>query len=122
MGEKISKPLTISKTPPEAPRRAGFRAAERPASRRPWRDAEALDEHPGSRRHPLAGGVTRDDSARRYRLQDLAREWMLDLQVLGPSQRTLDRYRQKLDAYFARGCAESLEDFTAHEVKRALSG
>jgi len=43
---------------------------------------------------------------------------MLDLQVMGRSPRTLAWYRQKLDAYFARGGAESLEDFTAYEVKR----
>jgi site-specific recombinase XerD len=42
---------------------------------------------------------------------------MLDLQVLGRSQRTLHWYRQKLDPYFARGGAESLEDLTAYEVK-----
>jgi site-specific recombinase XerD len=43
---------------------------------------------------------------------------MLDLRVLGRSDRTLDWYRQKLDAYFAKAGAESLEDFTAYEVKR----
>jgi hypothetical protein len=57
-------------------------------------------------------------SPRQYQLVDLAKEWMLDLRVLGRSDRTLDWYRQKLDAYFARGGAESLEDFTAYEVKR----
>jgi site-specific recombinase XerD len=56
-------------------------------------------------------------SHRNYRLVDLANEWILDLQVLGRSERTLGWYRQKLDAYFARGRAKSLEDFTAFEVK-----
>ena len=55
---------------------------------------------------------------RQYQLVDLAKEWMLDLRVLGRSDRTLDWYQQKLDAYFARGGAGSLEDFTAYEVKR----
>ena len=38
-------------------------------------------------------------SPRQYQLVDLTKEWMLDLRVLGRSDRTLDWYRQKLDAY-----------------------
>ena len=92
MAARTSKPLTISKTvaPPGGPQRAAFRTPERPASRRPWGVTESLDEHPGERRDRVAGRVARADSPRHCRLQDLAREWMLDLQVLGRSQRTLD--------------------------------
>jgi hypothetical protein len=120
MAAKTSKPSDKSKTvaPPAAPRRAGFAAAQRPAGQRRWHGVEALDERPGGRRQRPADGVTNEDSPRHYRLNDLSREWMLDLQVLGRSQRTLDWYGQKLDAYFARGGAESLADFTAYEVKR----
>jgi site-specific recombinase XerD len=42
------------------------------------------------------------------------------LRVLGRSDRTLDWYRQKLEVYFAKAGAESLEDFTACEVKRYI--
>jgi site-specific recombinase XerD len=120
MGEKTSKPLTISKTvaPPPGLRKAGFEATERPAARRHWGREEGPGQGRGSRRYPRAGDIRQDHSPREYRLKDLASEWMLDLQVLDRSQRTLDWYRQKIDAYFARGGAESLEDFTAYEVKR----
>ncbi len=57
-------------------------------------------------------------SARQYSLGDLASEWLLDLQVMGRSPRTLEWYRQKLDTYLARGGAVSLDEFSAFEVKR----
>jgi site-specific recombinase XerD len=103
---------------PEAPGGPLFEPQSAPLVVGPWGVTESLDEHPGGRRDRLADRVAREDSPLHYRLQDLAKEWMLDLQVLGRSPRTLGWYEQKLDAYFARGGAVSLEDFTAYEVKR----
>jgi integrase/recombinase XerD len=117
MAAKTSKPPDKSKTvaSPRSPRGAAFGATDKSLPRRPWRSANT----PEGRRRPSPIAVAGETaSPRQYQLADLAWEWMLDLQVMGRSLRTLDWYKQKLDAYFTRGGAESLEDFTAYEIKR----
>jgi site-specific recombinase XerD len=59
--------------------------------------------------------------AGRLRLEPLVREWLLDLQVMGRSRRTLDWYRQKLRWYLEHGQAQSLGELTAFELKRYLA-
>jgi hypothetical protein len=101
MAARTSKPSDISQTvaPPGSPKRGGLRASDRSPARRQWPAAAG----PQGRRFPSPIDAAAEvGSPRQYKLVDLAKEWMLDLRVLGRSDRTLDWYRQKLDAYFAR--------------------
>jgi integrase len=59
--------------------------------------------------------------AGRLRLEPLVLEWLLDLQVMGRSQRTLDWYSQKMRWYLQHGEAQSLGELTAFELKRYLA-
>lgn len=45
--------------------------------------------------------------AGRLRLEPLVREWLLDLQVMGRSPKTIDWYRQKMRWYLEHGEAKS---------------
>ncbi len=47
------------------------------------------------------------------RLQALEREWLLDLQTLGRSPRTIRWYRQKMDWYLGHSGVQTLEELTA---------
>ena len=59
--------------------------------------------------------------AGRLRLEPLVREWLLDLQVMGRSPKTIDWYRQKMRWYLEHGEAKSLAELTAFELKRFLA-
>lgn len=54
-------------------------------------------------------------------LRPLLREWLLDLQVLGRSPRTLRWYEQKVQWYLENGGVETLEDLNGFELKRLLA-
>lgn len=51
----------------------------------------------------------------------LLREWLLELKVMGRSQRTIDWYAQKMDWYRRTGGVENLEELNAFELKRFLA-
>ncbi len=51
----------------------------------------------------------------------LLREWLLELKVMGRSQRTIDWYAQKMDCYRRSSGAENLEELNAFELKRFLA-
>ena len=51
----------------------------------------------------------------------LLREWLLELKVMGRSQRTIDWYQQKMDWYRRTGGVENLEELNAFELKRFLA-
>jgi site-specific recombinase XerD len=48
------------------------------------------------------------------------REWLVELRMMGRSPRTIEWYRQKRDWYLGTGQAQSLQEFTAYELKRYL--
>lgn len=53
-------------------------------------------------------------------LDALVREWLLELKVMGRSQRTIDWYAQKMRSYLAASNATRLSELTAFELKRFL--
>ena len=53
-------------------------------------------------------------------LDALVREWLLELKVMGRSQRTMDWYAQKMRSYVASANATRLDELTAFAVKRYL--
>lgn len=53
-------------------------------------------------------------------LKPLVREWLVELRMMGRSPRTIEWYRQKMDWYLSTGQAQSLQEFTAYELKRYL--
>jgi site-specific recombinase XerD len=55
-------------------------------------------------------------------LVGLAREWLLDLKVLGRGERTIYWYRQKVEAFLRESQASTLAELTASEVKGHISG
>jgi integrase/recombinase XerD len=55
------------------------------------------------------------------RMQPLVREWLMDLQVLGRSPRTIRWYQQKMDWYLGHGGVQTLQELTSYEVKRYLA-
>jgi site-specific recombinase XerD len=59
--------------------------------------------------------------AAQVHLEPLVREWLLELQVLGRSRRTVEWYRQKIGWYLEHGQAPTLADLTAFEFKRYLA-
>ena len=119
MAPKTPKPPDKSKT--VAPARGAGNGLDR---RNSWRLTTRFE--PGDRhaQPPENGGVIHgpgDDSspaARRVRLDALAREWILDLRVLGRSPRTIGWYQQKVDAFLIASGAVTLTDLTAFELKR----
>jgi integrase/recombinase XerD len=50
----------------------------------------------------------------------VAREWLLDLRVMGRSPRTIGFYDQKLKQYLRESAATRLSDLTAFELKRYI--
>jgi integrase len=54
-------------------------------------------------------------------LRPLLRKWLLDLQVLGRSPRTLRRHEQKMQWYLESGGVATLEDLNGFELKRLLA-
>jgi hypothetical protein len=98
MAVKSSKP-SESKTlaPPGSPQRASFRAPNRSPARRPWSSAAG----PEGRRLPSPVDAAAEAGRR-----------------VSTSSSTWPRSGCSTSAYFARGGARSLEDFTAYEVKR----
>jgi hypothetical protein len=72
----------------------------------------------------LAGLAEPEDDRPRgagTRLEPLVREWLMDLQVLGRSPRTIRWYQQKIGGYLRSGGVETLEQLTAFEFKRYLA-
>ena len=59
--------------------------------------------------------------ARRFRLEPLVAEYLLDLQVMGRSPRTLAWYREKLTGFLAHSEAITLADLTALTLKQHLA-
>jgi hypothetical protein len=59
----------------------------------------------------LDGGVT---------IEAVAREWLLELRVMGRSPRTIGFYDQKLKQFLRESPAQLLVDLTAFELKRYL--
>ena len=55
------------------------------------------------------------------RLEPLVREWLLDLQVLGRSQKTMDWYRKHVHGYFQERSVRTLDQLTAAELKQYLA-
>jgi site-specific recombinase XerC len=51
----------------------------------------------------------------------LLRESLLELKVMGRSQRTIDWYEQKMDWYRSSGGVKNLEQLNAFELKRFLA-
>ncbi|TAN35075.1 hypothetical protein EPN29_00145 [bacterium] len=59
--------------------------------------------------------------ASRYRIEPLVREWLLELQVRGRSQRTIAWYAHKMEWYQRYGSAKTLAELTGLEFKRYLA-
>ncbi len=128
MLEKFEKPLGFSET--VGPRRGGPRTrwrGLREAGGRPASVPEGgLRQAPGGSPDPLHGLLRDDDQRERggaasTRMEPLAREWLMDLQVLGRSPQTIRWYGQKMDSYLRNGGVQVVEELTAFEVKRYLA-
>jgi integrase len=61
------------------------------------------------------------DGRAEARLEPLVREWLLDLQVLGRSPKTIDWYRKHMHGYFQERLARTLDQLTAAELKGYLA-
>jgi site-specific recombinase XerD len=55
------------------------------------------------------------------RLEPLVREWLLELQVLGRSPKTIDWYRKHVHGYFQERSVRTLDQLTAAELKGYLA-
>ncbi len=55
-------------------------------------------------------------------LRDLANYWVADLRLQGRSQRTIDWYRQKVEAYLGPGGARTLHELTADSLREYIAG
>lgn len=112
--ENIQEPLWHSQTvmPPPAVLKRG---PGRPPKVAPLPVAGAAARAPvevGVRVQPLRG---------LHPVRALLREWLLELKVMGRSERTIDWYQQKMDWYRSSGGAENLEQLNAFELKRFLA-
>ena len=119
MPGKSPKPMRFSKT--DAPAYASLRGLTgrpRALPERLFRVAPSTAEleAPAPEPHPEA------DLAGRYRLEPLVREWLLDVQVRGCSQRTIAWYAHKMGWYQRYGEAKTLAELTGFEFKRYLAG
>ncbi len=54
-------------------------------------------------------------------LEPLVREWLLDLQVLGRSPKTIDWYRKHVHGYFLERSVRTLDQLTAADLKGYLA-
>lgn len=70
---------------------------------------------------PVGAGVRVQPLRGLHPVRALLREWLLELKVMGRSQRTIDWYAQKMDWYRRSGGAENLEELNAFELKRFLA-
>jgi site-specific recombinase XerD len=126
--EKTPKPMGFSETDRSAraatrPSWAGLQARggrpeQVPAGRARARPDEVLD--------PLAALVRDEDEGSRQSrdrtpIRPVVREWLMDLQVLGRSERTINWYEQKINTYLRDSGIASLEELTAFEFKRYLA-
>ena len=129
MLERIEKPLGFSKTVGGDVARVASPRRRRRLSGDPGGRPRALPET-GLRSVPpvappdtlagLAGPEAERPIGAGTRMQPLVREWLMDLQVLGRSPRTIRWYRQKMDWYLRHG-VQTLEELTPYEVKRYLA-
>ena len=55
-------------------------------------------------------------------LLDLANQWVSDLRMQGRSPRTIDWYRQKIEAYLAHAGARTLSELTAESLREYVAG
>jgi site-specific recombinase XerD len=88
---------------------------------------------PGTVRRPRQGARHRPDLSQRDQaprarfgpknvlLSDLAKQWVSDLRLQGRSQRTIDWYRQKVEAYLAHGDSRTLSEFTADSFRAYIA-
>lgn len=112
------KPLRFSKTDaPVIHSGRGFTGRPRALPERLFRvgPAAAEMEAPSPEPHPDAG------LASRYRIEPLVREWLLDVQVRGCSQRTIAWYAHKMGWFARHSDARTLAELTAFEFKRYLA-
>ena len=112
--ENIQKPLWKSQTV-NSPLGGFKRSPGRPPKVAPLRAAGAATAAPvevGVRVQPLRG---------LHPVRALRREWLLELKVMGRSQRTIDWYQQKMDWYRRSAGVENLEELNAFELKRFLA-
>jgi len=112
------KPMRFSKT--DAPAFRGSRALTGRPRALPERLVRAASETvelapPAPLPHPEA------ELAGRYRIEPLVREWLLELQVRGRSQRTIAWYAHKMEWYERYGSAKTLAELTGLEFKRYLA-
>src|SRR5438094_2272491 len=127
--EKPQKPLCFSQTvvPAEEafdPDKLWSLGPSRGATGRPSR---VIDRAPSktSAEHLVAGRAEPlpPSAASCLRLQPLIAEWLLELRVMGRSQRTIDWYQQKMTWYLEHeGGPQTLDRLTAFELKRLLAG
>ncbi|HVS07312.1 MAG TPA: site-specific integrase [Candidatus Dormibacteraeota bacterium] len=61
------------------------------------------------------------DGRAEAKLEPLVREWLLDLQVLGRSPKTIDWYRKHVHGYFLERSGRTLDQLTAAELKGYLA-
>ena len=80
---------------------------------------------PSAAMRPSTGTVPADEPVAHgvghHRLEPLIREWLLDLQVAGPSVKTLRWYEQKIRWYVRSDGVETLEQLNGFELKRYLA-
>ena len=112
--ENIQKPLwksqTIYGSSAALPRSPGRPPKVAPLGASGAAAATAVEV--GDRVQPLRG---------LHPVRALLREWLLELKVMGRSQRTVDWYAQKMDWYRRSGGVENLEELNAFELKRFLA-
>src|SRR6266545_2770185 len=113
--ENLQKPLWKTQTV-NSPLGGFRRSPGRPPKVAPLRVGGAIGPAPvevGVRVQPLRG---------LHPVRALLREWLLELKVMGRSQRTIDWYQQKMDWYRRSGGVENLEQlkemstYTAEQV------
>jgi integrase len=83
---------------------------------RPVVIAKDADEETAAPALPAAANSHREKS-----LEPLVREWLLDLQVLGRSPKTIDWYRKHVHGYFRERSVRTLDQLTAKELKGYLA-
>jgi integrase len=113
--ENLQKPLWKTQTV-NSPLGGFRRSPGRPPKVAPFRGAGAAA--PAA---PVAVGVRVQPLRGLHPVRALLREWLLELKVMGRSQRTIDWYQQKMDWYRRSGGVENLEQLNAFELKRFLA-
>jgi hypothetical protein len=72
-------------------------------------------------RAPVEVGVRVQPLRGLHPVRALLRKWLLELKVMGRSQRTVEWYQQKMDWYRRSAGVENLEQLNAFELKRFLA-